>query len=279
MRVGGDVGQGGGQQLIARSDQLVHQLQLQRLGGVEELAFQDVGLRAHQAQQARHLGHAGGAGHQAQRDLGQAELDLGVGHGDAVVGDQGHLPPAAQRGAVEAGHDRDAQRFQSAKVRLHALDFAERGGGIGGREAHGGFEVSTGKKAGLGRCQHDAFERDAQAFAVAQHLGRHLAQLLLPLAAHGVDGGVGFVKRDDGDLAFGALGGDEFVADGLHDVLVSCPFRYVQQSLRCPCRRPRTAWPGRSAGPGGAVRQSGCRGSWRPWRPAGGPWRWRRRSR
>ena len=279
MRVGGDVGQRGGQQLIARSHQLVHQLQLQRFGGVEELAFQDVGLRAHQAQQARHLGHAGGAGHQAQGDFGQAELDLGVGHGDAVVGDQGHFPAAAQCGAVEAGHHGDAQRFERAEVLFHALDLAKRAGRIGGREAHGGLEVGPGKEAGLGRREHDAFERGAQAFAVAQHLCGDLAQLLLPLAAHGVDGGVGFVKRDDGDLAFGALGGDEFVADGLHDVLVSCPFRYVQQSLRCPCRRPRTAWPGHSAGPGGAARQSGCRGSWRPWRPAGGPWQWRRRSR
>ena len=279
VRVGGDVGQSGGQQLLARGDQFVHQLQFQRLGGVEELAFQDVGLRAHQAQQARHLGHAGGAGHQAQRDLGQAELDLGVGHGDAVVGDQGHFPATAQRRAIEAGHHRDAQRFERAEVLLHALDFAENGRSIRRCQAHGGLEVGARKEAGLGRCQHDAFEGSAQAFAVTQHLCSDLAQLLLPLAAHGVDGGVGFVKRDDGDLAFVALGGDEFVANGLHDVLVSCPFRYVQQSLRCPCRRPRTAWPGHSAGPCGAARQSGCPGSWRLWRPAGGPWRWRRRSR
>ena len=230
VRVGGDVGQGGGQQLLARSHQFVHQLQLQRLGRVEELAFQDVGLRTHQAQQAGHLGHSGGARHQAQRDLGQAELDLGVGHGDAIVGDQGHLPPTAQRCAVEAGHHGDAQRFERAKVLLHALDFAKRVGRIGGCEAHGGLEVGTGKEAGLGRCQHDAFERGAQAFAVAQHLGRHLAQLLLPLAAHGVDGGVGFVKGDDGNFAVGALGGDEFVADGLH-VVVSFPVNQIRSTM------------------------------------------------
>ena len=233
VRVGGDVGQGGGQQLIARGHQLVHQLQLQRFGGVEELAFQDVGLRTHQAQQAGHLGHAGGAGHQAQRHLGQAELDLWVGHGDAVVGDQRHLPPTAQRCAVEAGHHRDAQRFERAEVLFHALDFAKRVGCIGGREAHGGLEVGARKEAGLGRCQHDAFERSAQAFAVTQHLGGDLAQLLLPLAAHGVDGGVGFVKRDDGDLAFGALGGDEFVADGLHADVSESVMRHSAGMGRC----------------------------------------------
>ncbi len=54
-------------------------------------------------------------------------------------------------------------------------------------------------------------------------------------------------------------------------------FRCVQRWWRCPCRRPRTAWPGRSAACGGAVRRSGCSGSWRRWRPAGGPWQWRRR--
>ena len=230
VRVGGDVGQGGGQQLIARGHQFVHQLQLQRFGGVEELAFQDVGLCAHQAQQARHLGHASGAGHQAQRDLGQAELDLGVGHGDAVVGDQRHLPPTAQRCAIEAGHHGDTQRFERAEVLLHALDFAKRVGRIGGCEAHGGLEVGAGKEAGLGRCKHDALEGSAQAFAVAQHLGRDLAQLLLPLAAHGVDGGIGFVKRDDGDLVFGALGGDEFVADGLH-VVVSFPVNQIRSTM------------------------------------------------
>jgi hypothetical protein len=77
----------------ASAHQRVHQAQLAGLARAEQLALQDVGLRAHQAEQARHLGDAGGAGNQAQRDLGQAELDLAVVHRDAVVAHQRHSQP------------------------------------------------------------------------------------------------------------------------------------------------------------------------------------------
>jgi len=213
MRVGGDAGQGGGQQLLGRGHQLVHQLQLQRLARAEQLAFEQVGLGAHQAEQARHLGDAGGAGHQAQGHLGQAELDARVVHGDAVVAHQRHLPAAAQGRTVEAADHRDAQGFQRAKVLLHALDLAEGRGRIGRREPHRGLEVGAREEAGLGRCQHHALELGA----VGNHARRGLAQVGLPLAAHGVDAGVRFVEGDERHLAVGGV--EEFVADGLHGVL------------------------------------------------------------
>jgi hypothetical protein len=75
----------------------MHEAELLRLARAEQLALQQVGLRAHQAEQARHLGDAGAAGDQAQRDLGQAELDLAVVHGDAVV--RRPAPPPSRRPA------------------------------------------------------------------------------------------------------------------------------------------------------------------------------------
>jgi hypothetical protein len=111
-----DPGAGGGHQLGVAVDQRVHEAQFLRLGGSEQLALQHVGLRAHQAQLARHLGDAAAAGDQAQRDLGQAELRLGVVHRDAVVAHQRHFPATAQRGAVEAAHHRLAQGFDDAEV-------------------------------------------------------------------------------------------------------------------------------------------------------------------
>ena len=73
--------------VIARGYQVVHQAQAFGLGRGERLAFHQVGLRTHQAQVTRHLGHTAGAGQQAQRHFGQAELGFAVVNGNAVVAD------------------------------------------------------------------------------------------------------------------------------------------------------------------------------------------------
>ena len=86
--------------------QRVHQPHLMRLGGAECFAFHQVGLCAHQAQVARHLGHAAGAGQQAKRHFGQAKLDLAVVNGNAVVAYQRHLPASAQRSAAQQADHR-----------------------------------------------------------------------------------------------------------------------------------------------------------------------------
>ena len=128
----------------------MHQPQAKRLLWRKQLAFHQVGLGAEQTEVARHFGDAAGAGQQAQRDLGQAELDARIIHRDAVVADQRHLPAAAQGGAVEAADHWDAQCLQRAEILLDAFNTGEHGAGVGGGEAHGGFEVRARKKCALG---------------------------------------------------------------------------------------------------------------------------------
>ena len=99
---------------------------------------------------AGHLGHATGAGQQAQCHLGQAELNLVVVHRNAVVADQRHFPAAAQRGAIEAAHHRLAQGLDGAEVLLDAFNLGEDRPRVGWLQAHGAFQVGTGKEGGLG---------------------------------------------------------------------------------------------------------------------------------
>ena len=56
---------------------------------------------------------AAAAGQQAEGDLGQAELRLRVVERDAVVAGERDLEAAAERGAVERGDDRLAERLQA----------------------------------------------------------------------------------------------------------------------------------------------------------------------
>ena len=77
--------------------QPVDQAELDRLARAEQLAFQQVRLRRHQAEHPHHLGDAGGAGDQAERHLGRAELDLRVVEREAVRGRS--APPPSRRRA------------------------------------------------------------------------------------------------------------------------------------------------------------------------------------
>ena len=90
-RVGSNPGQASGFKLghglRAGCHQVVHQAQAFGLGGAEGFAFHQIRLRTHQAQVTRHLGHTAGAGQQAQRHFGQAELGFAVVNGNAVVAD------------------------------------------------------------------------------------------------------------------------------------------------------------------------------------------------
>ena len=195
LRVGGDPGQGPRAQLAIAGHQFMHQAQFVPLARVEQLAFHDERLRAHQAQQARHLGDAGGAGDQAQGQLGQAELSLGVVHRDAVVRGQRHLPAAAQRAAVQARDDGNPQRLQRAEGVLEALDLGEQRGRVGAGQAHHAFQVGAGKKGFLGRGQDHTLEL----ILLGSDLRHGGGDVGLPRGAHGVDGRARLVEGDGGD--------------------------------------------------------------------------------
>ena len=327
LRVLGDPGQGARAQVTLAAHQLVHHADLQRLVGAEQPAFHDVGLRAHQAQQAGELGDARTAGDQPQRQLWQAELQLGIVDRDAVVAHQRRLHATAQGAAIDAADHRDAQGLQRAEVLLDALDLGVDARRVGLGHAHHALQVGAGEEGLLGRSQDQALEL----VLVLQHLLGHGLQVVLPLQAHGVDGRALLVEGDGGDAPHGLV--SDVITQGLelHGFYCfdSClrpsikrwrPIWSIKQWLRSkphqrtpctslhralalpppvgeaegaagdsagvtpsprssrfPCRRPRTAWPGRSAAGGGAARRSACPGSWRRWPPAGAPWQWRRR--
>ena len=242
--VRGDPGQRRRAQLRGVAHQFVHQPHLVRLARAKQFAFDEKRLRAQQPQQTRHLRHAGRAGQQPERHFGQAELDLRVVHRNAVVPHQRQLPAATQRGAVQAAHDRLAQCFERAEVLLDEFDAGERRPAVAGLEAHHAFQVGAGEEGRLGRRQHDALN----AFAIRDHLRHRLRQVGLPGLAHRVDGRAEFVERQRRNAVVERIGNRRH----RHRV------RPAQQSWRCPCRPPRTRWPGRSATCAGAVRRPGC---------------------
>ena len=264
-----DESQCAGAQLIVTVHQLMHQAQLDGFVGAKELAFQHIGLRGQQTQYAGHLGDATTTGDQAQRDFGQSELGFGVAGGDAVVADQRHFPATAQRRAIQAADHGHAQRLDGAETFLDAFDLGKNTRAVRGLRAHHALEVCPRKKRRLGRSQDDALELGL----VFGHLLGRLGQVGLPLQAHGVDRRALLVKGDGGDAV------RQFVAQCFQNHVGVSPIKRVQRWWQCPCRRPHTKWPSRSAVGGGAARRSGCPKSSRPWPPAGGPWRSRHRSR
>ena len=78
------------------------------------------------AEHAHEAGDATAAGQQAEGDLGQAELDLVVVDGDAVVAGEGDLEAATEGGTVDRGHDRLAEPLEAAQLGLDGLDLGER---------------------------------------------------------------------------------------------------------------------------------------------------------
>ncbi len=109
------------QQLAGRHD-LVDQAET--LGGIdrEVLAFEQDWRGILHADQARDALRTATARQQADLDLGLADLGLRVGRGDAVVRGEADLEAAAQRRAVDRGHDRLTAGLLPAK---HLLELAE----------------------------------------------------------------------------------------------------------------------------------------------------------
>ncbi len=121
--VGLDPRLGGRHQLLDRADELVDQTRLLGLRRLEPGALgQHVHERVLDAEHPHGAGDAAATGQQAERHLGEADdqaLDVGS---DAVVTRQRDLQATAERGAVDRGHDRLAERLQCAQVALDSLD-------------------------------------------------------------------------------------------------------------------------------------------------------------
>ena len=145
--VGLDPRLGGGHQFLDRADELVDQAGLLGLGRVEASALrQHVHERVLDAEHPHGAGHPAPAGQQAQCHLGEAHhqaLDVG---GDAVVTRERDLQAAAERGAVDRGDHRLAQRLQCPQVALDGLHRVERLAGVLRTELDHALEVTAGEE-------------------------------------------------------------------------------------------------------------------------------------
>ena len=93
---------------------------------------QDVHQRGLDAEHPDDAGDAAAAGQQAERRLGQAELDLAVVDDDPVVAGQRDLEAAAERGAVDRGDDRLRKVSSRRRSALMRLDLAKTVGASSG---------------------------------------------------------------------------------------------------------------------------------------------------
>ena len=195
---------------------------------------------------------------------GKPSSDLRVVDDDPVVAGERDLQAAAERGAVDRGDDRLAERLQPAQQRLVLAHPAGELVGRLGRDLLEVVEVAAGEERLLRARDDDARDR-----------------VLLGLQP--LDGRLIEAPKS----AFIVLA-DWFGSSRVRRLTTpsspACPsgscrsaIRSPPRRSRCPCRRRCTAWRGRSGRPCARARRSACRGSCRRSRRAGGPSRSRRR--
>jgi hypothetical protein len=149
-------------------------------------AQQHVGQSVDDAQHAGDAGAAAGTGQQAERDLRLADAQRRIVQGDAVVGDERQLAAAAQRRAVDGGHDGHAQRLDRAHGLLQGAQACGHLGGIVGGGADHVPQVAAGEERGLARREDHAGDGVA---LVVQACGEHGDDaVVVPLVAQRVEG-------------------------------------------------------------------------------------------
>ena len=154
--VGQDPRLRGGHELLAGRHDLVDEPRGQRALRVELGAgHEDVHQGGLQAQHAYDAGDPAAAGQQAERGLGQADLDRAVVHRDPAVGRERDLEATAERGAVDRRDDGAREGLQPAQAGLDRLAHREDLVGVvrgGGDHA---LEVAAGEERLLGAGQDD----------------------------------------------------------------------------------------------------------------------------
>ncbi len=261
---------------------------------VRSLPFEQDRRGVHHADQTRDTLRAAAARQQADLDLGLADLGLRIGRGDAMVAGEADLEAAAQRGAVDRGHDRLAAGLLAAKDFLQLAELLGQDRGIRGIGVQQHLEIGAGDEVDLARSNDDALD-----LVVLERL----------LERAGVGGDRGFVQHVHG--AVGHVpgdGGDAVAVDVVvdHDAvplsweratpvaLIRCGSAEEERHLECRApsndqtRSMMVAVPHAAADAqrGEAGRQPRRSSSSSkvpriiaPWAPSGWPWRWRRRSR
>ena len=179
--------------------------------------------------------HAAAARQQAELDLREAELDLRVVDGDAVVSGQRDLEAAAQRAAVDRGHDRLAERLEPAQLRL---DLAHPGSHVLGVllvRLLQVVQVTAGEEGLLRR--GDDHARDVVLLGL-EAIDRRAHRVLVGLV-HGVRRLVRVVERQDDDAVVALLPLDRRALRGGHQTrstTVAMPMPPPTQSVARPYR-------------------------------------------
>ncbi len=286
--MGGDPRPGGRHQLLAGGDQLVDQAEPLGLLRVELRTLeQHVHQRVLEPEHPHYAGDPAAAGQQPESGLREPDPHRPVIDADPVVARERDLEATAERGAVDRRDDRAWERLEPPQVGLHRLDHREDLVRVVLRRPAHPREVSAGEERLL-RAGHD-------------HAGHLVLLVVEPVdgrghrhpveVVHGVGAGRGVVEGEGDDPVLVPLvadGGPGLGRAGSHQsvLCVEVPVvllvgrwavRRAPRSWRSPSRHRRRAWRGRGAGRAAGARRSACRGSWRRWRRAGGPSRWRRR--
>ena len=218
-------------EVVARRDDLVDQAHLERGGGAVPVALeQQLQQRVGDPEHPHRAGHAAAAGQQPELDLREAEHDLRVVDGDPVVRGQRDLEPAAQRRAVDAGHDRLAERLEPAQLRLQAPDLVRDLGRVLLAGAAQVAQVAAGEERLLGARDDDA--GDVVLLGLEAVDGRGHRRLVGRV--HGVRGLVRVVQGEDDDAVVAALVADRRVAHQTRSTTVAMPMPPPTHSVARP---------------------------------------------
>jgi hypothetical protein len=202
LRVGGDERTRLRQHVVGVLGQLVDEAGGERLRGLEARTLDEhVHDGLLHAEQAHGAHDAAAAGQQAERDLGQAQLDARVVEAHAVVTCERDLEATAEGGAVDGGHHGHAQRLERAQLSGDLAHVREHVGGVLGLRLAQHLQVAAGEEGLLGGGQDHALHGARLHLALEPRHGA-LHGLLVELV-HGVRGLVGVVhrQRDDAVLA------------------------------------------------------------------------------
>ena len=220
----------GRDQLLGRAHELVDEAHLLGLRRADPLALeQDLHQPVDDAEHARDAHDAAGAGQQAELDLGLAELDLRVVDDDPAVTGERDLQAAAQRGAVDGGHDRLAERLEPAQQRLVlAHPAGELVGGLG-RDLLEVVEVAAGEEGLLRAGQDDAGDRVLLGLQALDGLPHRRAEV----GVHRVGGLVRVVEDEVDDPVAGVFPADG-VGHQMASTTVAMPMPPPTQSVARP---------------------------------------------
>ncbi len=191
----------GRDQVVPAGHDLIHQAELLGLRRAVALALQQrVHQRVHDPQQPDGPDDAARAREQTQLDLGEADHCLGVVDDDPVMRGQADLEAAAERRAVDRGHNRLAERLQPPEALLAHADHLRDLLGVLLARAAQVVQVAAREERALGGRDDHALDLVLLGLEPVERLPERVHERLV----HRVGRLVGVVHRED-DHSVGVL--------------------------------------------------------------------------